>query len=215
MTFTVVHALLSVKSIFFAGAVPRAWARCVESLCAFKPTPSALTCQVSGTSLIFGPKFVRKWGRLGSGPCAKINIMKAIIPQPVHESYKRHRKQLVWQIIMPVVLTSLLLIALIVLINIATFRDGGDVGRWAAISTIWIVIPIMLGLLIVLALVGGLVYLMQKLLNVTPTYTGMAQDYVYLAQGYIKRATEAIVKPVLQLNGILASIIAFFEKMKS
>jgi hypothetical protein len=121
---------------------------------------------------------------------------------------------LVWQIILPVVLTALLLIALIVVINIATFRDGGDVARWAAISTIWIVIPIMIGLLVFTALLGGLVYLMQKLLNITPTYTGIAQDYVYIAQGYIKRATEAIVKPVLELNGILASIIAFFERMK-
>ena len=120
-----------------------------------------------------------------------------------------------WQIILPVVLTSLLLIALIVLINIATFRDGGDVGRWAAISTIWIVVPIMIGMLIFLAILVGLIYLMMRLLNITPTYTSLAQDYVYLAQGYIKRAAEAIVQPVLQLNGILASVIAFFEKMKS
>ena len=119
-----------------------------------------------------------------------------------------------WQIILPVALTAILFVALVALINIATFNQGGDAGRWAAISTIWIVIPIMLGLLIVTALLGGLVYLMQKLLNITPTYTGMAQDYVYLAQGYIKRAAGAIVKPVLQLNGILASINAFFEKMK-
>jgi len=140
--------------------------------------------------------------------------MKATIPQPAHKSYKRHRKQLVWQIILPMVLASLLFIALIVLISVATFRDGGDVARWAALSTIWIVAPIMIGLLIFTALLGGLVYLMKKLLNITPTYTGMAQDYVHLAVGYIKRASEAIVKPVLQLNGILASINAFFERMK-
>jgi len=141
--------------------------------------------------------------------------MKAKLPQPVHESYQRHRKELVWQIILPVALTSLLIVGLIVLINIATFNQGGDVARWAAISTIWIVVPIMIGMLIFIALLGGLVYLMKKLLNVTPTYTGMAQDYVYIAQGYIKRAAEAIVQPVLQLNGILASVIAFFERMKS
>jgi len=140
--------------------------------------------------------------------------MKATIPQPVHESYKRHRKQLVWQIILPMVLAALLFIALIVLISVATFRDGGDVARWAAISTIWIVAPIMIGLLIFTALLGGLVYLMKKLLNITPTYTGLAQDYVHIAMGYVKRASEAIVKPVLQLNGILASINAFFERMK-
>jgi len=132
----------------------------------------------------------------------------------VHESYKRHRKQLVWQIILPMVLAALLFIALIVLISVATFRDNGDVARWAAISTIWIVAPIMIGLLIFTALLGGLVYLMKKLLNITPTYTGLAQDYVHIAMGYVKRASEAIVKPVLQLNGILASINAFFERMK-
>ena len=146
--------------------------------------------------------------------CAKINIMKATLPHPVHESYKRHRKELVWQIILPVVLTSLLLIALIVLISVATFRNNGDVDRWAAVSTIWIVIPIMIGLLIFTALLGGLVYLMMRLLHITPTYTGIAQDYVYLAQSYIKRAAEALVQPVLQLNGILASILTFFEKIK-
>ena len=141
--------------------------------------------------------------------------MKATIPQSVHESYRKHRKQVVWQVILPVALTTLLIVALIVLVNIATFNQGGDVARWAAISTIWIVIPIMLGLLIFLALLVGLVYLMKKLLNVTPTYTGLAQDYVHLGVSYVKRATEAIIKPVLELNGILASINAFFERMKS
>ena len=140
--------------------------------------------------------------------------MKAKIPQPVHESYLKHRRQLMWQIILPMLLTVLLFIAMIVLINIATFREGGDVARWAAVSTIWIVIPIMVGMLIFIALLGGLVYLMMKLLNVTPTYTSLAQDYVYLAVGYIKRATEVIVRPVIQINGILASIKAFFERMK-
>jgi len=139
--------------------------------------------------------------------------MKAKLPQPVHESYLKHRRQLVWQIILPIVLTSLLIVALIVLINIATFRASGDVARWAAISTIWIVAPMMILMLIFIALLGGLVYLMKRLLNITPTYTGLAQDYVYLAVSYIKRATEALVQPVLQLNGILASLIAFFEKM--
>ena len=141
--------------------------------------------------------------------------MKATLPKPVHESYLRHRKELAWQIILPVVFAAILLIALIVLINIATFRDAGEVGRWAAISTIWIVIPIMVAMLIFLILLIGIIYLIARLLNITPTYTGIAQDYVYIAAGYIKRGADAIIKPVLQLNGILASITAFFERMKS
>ena len=138
--------------------------------------------------------------------------MNAKLPQPVHESYRNHRRQLAWQIILPITLTMILCIALIVLINVATFRDGGDVGRWAAISTIWIVVPIMIGSLIVLALLGGLVYLMAKLLNIMPTYTGMAQDYVHIAVGYIKRGADAVVKPVFFIDGLGASIRVFFGR---
>jgi len=140
--------------------------------------------------------------------------MNAKLPQPVHESYRNHRKQMMWQIILPITVTVILCIALIVLINLAAFRDGGDVARWAAVSTIWIVVPIMVGLVIVLALLGGLVYLMYKLLDITPTYTGLAQDYVHKAAAYIKRGADAVVKPIIGLNGILASINAFFERMK-
>ncbi len=118
------------------------------------------------------------------------------------------------QIILPMVLTVILFIALIVLINIATFRDNGDVERWAAVSTIWIAIPIIIGLLIFLVLAAGVVYLLARLLNIAPTYTGMAQNYVNIALSYVKHAAEALVKPVIQLNGILAGITAFFEKIK-
>lgn len=150
----------------------------------------------------------------GWGLYAKIKHMNAKLPQPVHESYKNHRKQLVWQILLPIVLTVVLCIVSIVLINIATFRDNGDVARWGAVSTIWIVIPVMIGMLIFLALLIGLIGLMAKLLEVTPTYTSLAQDYFHKAAVYIKRGADAAVKPVINLNGILASISAFFERMK-
>ncbi len=140
--------------------------------------------------------------------------MNAKFPQPVHESYMKHRKDRAWKIIFPVVFSVVLCIALIVLVNVATFRDNGDVARWAAVSTIWIIVPIMIGMLIFTALLGGLVYLMYKLLDVAPTYTGMAQDYVHKAALYIKRGADAVVRPIINLNGILASISAFFERMK-
>lgn len=138
--------------------------------------------------------------------------MKAKIPQPIHESYKRHRRELVWQIILPVALTALLVVALIVLINIATFNQGGDVGRWAAISTIWIVVPVMVAGLVFLVILVALVYLMMRLLGIIPTYTGLAQDYVNKAAVYVKRGADMAVKPVLFLDGIGAGIKAFFGR---
>jgi len=132
--------------------------------------------------------------------------MKAIIHPPVHESYKRHRKQVTSQIILPMVLIVILFVGMIVLISVATFRDGGDVGRWAAISTIWIVVPIMVASLIFIALLAGMVYLLKRLLQITPIYTGQAQDLVHKIAVYIKRGADATVKPIFFLDGIGASI---------
>ena len=138
--------------------------------------------------------------------------MKAIIHPPVHESYKKHRTQLVWQIILPMVLTAILFIALVVLINIATFRDKADVGRWAAVSTIWISIPIIIVSFLLLAILVGIAYLLIRLLQITPIYTGKAQDFAYKVAAYARRAADAAVKPIIFLDSIGASIKALLGR---
>lgn len=136
--------------------------------------------------------------------------MDAKIPKPVHESYRRHRKDLTWKIIFPVVLSSVLCIGLIVLIGFATFGGGGDVQRWADISTMWIALPTMLGMLIVLALLVGIIYLLAKLLHVTPNYTVIVQDFFYKVEGYARRGADAVANQIISINSIGASIGRFF-----
>ena len=138
--------------------------------------------------------------------------MKATLPRIEHESYTMHRRQMWQQIILPVALATILMLALIVLICVATFRDNGDVGRWAAISTIWIVIPILFAGLVTLLILGGLIYLMMRLLGILPTYTGLAQDYVQLGALYVQRFTEAAVKPIFAVDGLVAYFKAIFGR---
>jgi Yip1-like protein len=182
----------SVKSSSpFAGAV----LACLGEVCQAAPALMLIPYLASGIS----PKVLN---------CnyAKIKKMKAEIPQPVHESYQRHRRQRTSQIILPVVLAVLLCLALVVLINIATFRDNGDVARWAAISTMWIVIPIIIASLIFLAVLAGIIYLLARLLGSTPYYTGKAQDFVNKLAIHIRRFADMAVKPIIALNGFGASI---------
>ena len=117
------------------------------------------------------------------------------------------------QVVLPVVLSALALVGMVVWISIATFKQGGDVGRWAAVSTIWVIIPTLLGGLVVLAILGGLIYGMARLLKALPYYTGIAQDYVALARGYIVRGADMAVKPIVALNGWLQTAKAFFERI--
>lgn len=140
-------------------------------------------------------------------------MMKAQLPSPEHYSYQLHRKQRSMQIILPVILSTVLLVGLIVLICISTFNQSGDVGRWAAISTIWIIIPVLFAGLITLIILIGLIYLMARALQGLPYYTGIAQDYVYKARGYIIRGANMAAKPILALDGWLESIKAFFGRI--
>ena len=129
-----------------------------------------------------------------------------------HLSYQNHRRQFWLQIFLPMMLTVLFILAVAILTTLAAFGGGGDAPRWAAISTIWLVIPIMLFGLLVLAILVGLVYVLARGLKEIPTYTSMAQRQVNRAKRTIKHYSDTATKPVLFIEGINASLKAIFGK---
>jgi hypothetical protein len=68
----------------------------------------------------------------------------------------------------------------------------------------------MIGMLVFLALIVGLIYLLAKLLNMTPKYTAMAQDLFYKIESYAKRGADAVANRIISINAIGASIGRFF-----
>ena len=129
-----------------------------------------------------------------------------------HPSYQLHRKQMWTQILLPILLAVLVFIAVIVLTSVATFRNNGDVGRWAAISTIWLVLPVLIVGLLFLIILLAIVYLLARLISVIPPYSYQAQRFVYRIEGYVKRGTEMIVKPVLFVDLIKSQFKKFMER---
>ena len=139
--------------------------------------------------------------------------MKTKLPFPQeHPSYQLHRKQIWTQILLPLLLTVLLFLAVILLTSLATFRDNGEVGRWAAISTIWLVIPVMLAGLIFLALLAGMIYLLARLTGLIPPYSYQAQRFVHRIEGQVKRGAELTRKPVLFLDILKSQIKKIFQR---
>ena len=148
-------------------------------------------------------------------PCVyvKIQKMKTKLPLPQdHPSYQSHRRQMWTQILLPLLLTVILFMAVILLTSIATFRDNGEVGRWAAISTIWLVIPVMLAGLIFLALLGGMIYLLGRLVGLIPSYSYQAQRFIYRIEGYVKRGAEFTRKPVLLVDILKSQIKKILQR---
>jgi len=129
-----------------------------------------------------------------------------------HTSYKNHQRQFWIQIFLPMILAILLVIAVAIAAGWAAFGGNGDSPRWAAISTIWLVIPVMVFSLIFLIILIGLVYLLARTLKISPPYTAKAQYYVNRATSAVKRFSDMATKPVLFLEGTKASLKAFFGR---
>ncbi|GAB4417557.1 MAG: hypothetical protein Kow002_04020 [Anaerolineales bacterium] len=129
-----------------------------------------------------------------------------------HPSFLKHRRQFWLQIFLPMLLIVLLVITVAVLAGMAAFGESGDAPRWAAISTIWLVIPVMFFGLLFFVIIIGLIYLLARLLKLIPPYTSAAQHYTNRAAGIAKRISDSAVKPVIVLQGVFASIKAFFGR---
>jgi hypothetical protein len=123
-----------------------------------------------------------------------------------HPSYQLHRRQMWTQILLPILLATLIFVGVIVITSMATFRDHGGVARWAAISTIWLVMPVMLAGLIFLIVLLALIYLLARLIGLIPPYSYQAQRIVYRIEGNIKRGTEMILRPALFVDTIRSQI---------
>ena len=110
------------------------------------------------------------------------------------------------------ILAILLIIALAIITGVTAFGGNGDSPRWAAISTIWLVIPVMIFGLLFLAALAGLVYLLARGLQLLPPYSAKAQYYVNRGASEAKRFSEMATQPVLFLEGIKASLKAIFGR---
>ena len=133
-----------------------------------------------------------RWGQF----YVKIETMKPQFSKN-HPSYQKHRRQFWTQIFLPMILTVLIIIALAIITGVAAFGENGDAPRWAAISTIWLVIPVMVFGLLVLAILVGLVYLLARGLQLLPPYTSKAQYYVNRGSSEAKQFSDMAAKPVL------------------
>ena len=135
-----------------------------------------------------------------------------------HTSYQLHRKQMWTQILLPILAAVLVFVAVIIVTSLAAFRANGDVGRWAAISTIWLVLPVIFVGLVFLILLTAMIYLMARVTALIPPYSFQAQQIVHRIEEGVKRTAQMVRKPKLAFNELVklfkAYTVRFQERTK-
>ena len=124
-------------------------------------------------------------------------------------TYQAHRRQAFWQIYLPLIVFTILVIATIVLVIIAS---NEQVSKWADISLIFVISITMVAFLVVIVGLAFSVVYTRRLLRATPYFFFNAQRFIYLVEIRVKRVSNAAVEPILKINSFFAGAGAIRRK---
>ena len=125
---------------------------------------------------------------------------KYSLPRPERESYLKHRRDFQLKILLPIILASIAAVVIGVLAGMAASGSSTAVSLWADISLIWLIMPVMVMALVIAILMVALVYGMNRLLKVTPHYTGLVQGYALWLEAEVSIWTNKLTHPVVSIR---------------
>jgi len=125
-----------------------------------------------------------------------------------------HQREVFRQITLPLAIGVVILLAAAVAVAVSAGRGVGDVGAWADVSLIWLIVPSMVFVFILLALAAGVAYAVTRLLGVVPPFARQVQDFFLLVQYRVEKIADTAVEPVLRLGALKASWRSLWRKFK-
>jgi hypothetical protein len=125
---------------------------------------------------------------------------------------KAHHQEMLWQVTVPFVLGIIVFLAFIILIIIAGAQGDTRIGQWGDVSLIWLLLPTMLFLLIMIAIFGGLLYLLFRLNNAMPGFMKKAQDFSRGVAEAAEKAADLAVEPVIKTESSRAAVRTLFGR---
>jgi len=108
-----------------------------------------------------------------------------------------HRRQVFWQITLPLVVLALIFLGLTVVISLS---GAGLQSRWADISAIWCLCPNLMVLLLCVGSLGGMSYGLFRLQRVLPGKLFSLQKFSLKVRDGVQKASDAAVEPVLKVH---------------
>jgi len=128
----------------------------------------------------------------------------------MEEKNKVSRGSEFWQILFPA-LIGLVLIGLLcawVVIGV----NPGELARFAEISTVLLVIPVITLSLFSFIILGFMIYLIQRLILGIPPVTTKILEFLDKVKEVVKKISDMIIQPVISPTAIVTGIRNIFSK---
>ena len=127
-------------------------------------------------------------------------------------THQAHRQEVFWQITFPLLVGLGLVFTAVGGVLWTGIAGTGEVDKWASVSLIWLIVPIMLLLFLLLVVLVALVYVLTLGLKRIPLFMYRVQEFFRLINLRFKRIADSGVEPVLRVRSFVASWRALWRR---
>ena len=127
-------------------------------------------------------------------------------------SRQKHRHEVFWQVSIPFVLICFVLSVLAILAASASYIEAS---KWADISVIYLIVPMMIFALLAIVIQVASVYALIRLMQVLPFYSYRGHGYLLQIGMQIEWAGNQAVRPFVGIKTSFASLRAFGRSVRS
>ncbi len=128
------------------------------------------------------------------------------LPERNPRTHAEYKRQVFWQITLPLLLGLLLGLAAIGAIVFSAVQPVTDVARWADVSIIWIILPSLFIVFLFLVILVALAYAVSLLIKVIPRSARILQLYFELGRDKVAQLADLVVQPVIKIQGFQAAL---------
>lgn len=124
---------------------------------------------------------------------------------------QRHRHEVMLQITLPLVIGIIILGVFSILVVLG---ENSAIRRWADISMIWLIVPVMFFTFLGMLLLAGSVYMTVYLIIELPFLSFRFLMKLRQLQAVIRNISDRLVEPFLRIEGYKASTNAAFRGLR-
>lgn len=110
-----------------------------------------------------------------------------------------HKKQILWQIWVPLLSAILIVLFLSIMTVLVTTRDiSGDFNtKWASVSVVYLSLPVLVTAFLFLVILGLFIYLISKAIQFTPVYGQKAFEFLQIVRKVTLDWSDKAANPVI------------------
>ncbi len=130
------------------------------------------------------------------------------------EPQSQHRRQTFWQIYLPLVVGFAAFLALGILVVLSQETGNPEISRWAAIATIWLILPLLAFGIVVLLVNLFFIVVFSKINNSLRDYGRLARFYIHRIAFQIQKLADRLVEPGIILQSNFSGLKAIFSRYR-